>query len=113
MFGLRGFSSTSISLEARLVEVAREEKEDGAKAEAVTTRLRRRVICFSILDGLIADAQIVPKFVYESLPDPFDVAAFKGTLEETTSLDVAEAEKLIEGMTAGSNQMSKHFHKKP
>ena len=80
---------------------------DAGDEDAERAMSSNEVICFSILDGMMTDAQVVPNFIYESLPDPFDVAAFKSTLEGVKNLDATQAEKLFQGMTTGSNSVSK------
>lgn len=63
------------------------------------------VISYSILDGLLLSSNVDPGLFLKSLPDPFDIAAFKRALDGVnfTALDI---ESIFERISGQSKSMS-------
>ena len=64
------------------------------------------VISYSILDGLMANANVDPEFFFNSLPDPFDIVAFEKALDGVNFITF-DVERIFDRIVGKSKLMSK------
>ena len=78
---------------------------DAIDRDAESALTSDEVISYSILDGLVTDALVDPEFLFKSLPDPFDIVAFKRALK---GLNLnTKVEKVFIGIAGQSKSMTK------